>query len=65
VSLVVAAGVSCQEALLRLDHIRAHLADLPPDLVLATDDTGTDPATDRVARLEKAREVVLAEQRTG
>jgi hypothetical protein len=61
VSLVVAAGVPCKEALLRLDHIRAHLAELPPDLLLATDESGTDPETDRLARLEAACEIVLAE----
>jgi len=61
VSLVVAADVSCGEALLRLDHIRAYLAELPSDLVLATDDSGTDPETDRLARLQAAREIVLAE----
>lgn len=61
VSLVVAADVSCREALLRLDHIRAHLAELPPGSILATDDSGTDPATDRLARLQAAREIVLAE----
>lgn len=65
VSLVVAAGVPCREALLRLDHIRAYLAELPPDLVLATDDPGTDSATDRLARLEQARVIVLAEQGKG
>lgn len=64
VSLLVAAGVPCREALLRLDHIRAYLAELPPDSVLATDDSATDPATDRLARLELAHEVVLAEQAT-
>jgi len=61
VSLVVAADVSCREALLRLGHIRAHLDELPPDLLLATDDSGTDPATDRLARLQAACEIVLAE----
>lgn len=61
VSLVVAADVSCGEALLRLDHIRAYLAGRPPDAILATDDSGTDPATDRLARLQAAREVALAE----
>jgi hypothetical protein len=62
VSLVVAAGVPCHEALLRLDHIRDYLAELPPDRVLATDESGMDPVTDRLARLEQARGVVLAEQ---
>ena len=61
VSLVVAADVSCREALLRLDHIRAHLAELPPGSILAIDDSRTDPATDRLARLQAAREIVLAE----
>jgi hypothetical protein len=66
VTLVVAAGVSCGEALIRLDHIRAYLAELPPGLVLARDDEdATDRATDRLARLETARELVLAEQQTG
>ncbi|HYH80571.1 MAG TPA: hypothetical protein VEX86_12265 [Longimicrobium sp.] len=67
VTLVVAADVSCGEALTRLDHIRAYLAELPPGLVLARDDDATDRATDRLARLDTARGIVLAEmaQETG
>lgn len=61
VSLVVAAGVSCAEALLRLDHIRAHLAELSSDTVLTTDNSWIDRLTDRLARLNFARQVVLAE----
>lgn len=62
VSLVVAAGVPCEEALVRLDHIRAYLAELPPGAILATDgDSGADGATDRLARLDAARGVVLSE----
>jgi hypothetical protein len=61
VSLVMAAGVSCAEALLRLDHIRAHLAELPSDTILATDDSGPDRPTDRLARLHGACDLVLAE----
>ena len=61
VSLVVAAGVSCAEVLQRLEHIRAHLEELPPDTVLAEDDSWIDLLTDRLARLNLAREVVLGE----
>lgn len=61
VSLVVAAGVSCAEALQRLGHIRSHLEELPPDTVLAADDSWIDRLTDRLARLNLARQVVLAE----
>jgi hypothetical protein len=63
VSLMVAAGVSCRETLLRLDHIRAYLAELPPGSILATDESGTDAATNRLARLRAAHEIVLAEMR--
>jgi hypothetical protein len=61
VSLVVAAGVSCAEALLRLDHIRGHLEELPSNTILATDDSGSDRLTDRLARLHGACDLVLAE----
>ena len=66
VSLVVAAGVSCEEALVRVNHIRAYLEELPLGAVLATDpDSGTDGVTDRLARLDAAREIVRTEMGHG
>lgn len=65
VSLVVADGVTREQALVRVEHIRTYLQDLPQGTVLVTDDPWLNHKADRVARLQDAREIVLRDIRSG
>jgi hypothetical protein len=62
VALIVAAGVSREDALVRLAHIQAHVAALPAGSALAPA-SGADGADgDAAARLEAALRIVLEEE---
>lgn len=65
VSLVVGDGVTREQALVRVEHIRSYLQELPRGTVLVNDDPWLDRKPDRVARLEDAREIVLQDIRNG
>jgi hypothetical protein len=64
VALVVAAGVSREDALVRLAHIQAHVAALPAGSALAlAPASGAEGADgDAAARLEAALRIVLEEE---
>lgn len=59
VTLIAATGVSREEALVRLDHMWAHLVALPGATVLATNEPSLKCPTDVLARLDIARAIVL------
>jgi hypothetical protein len=61
VALVVGGGVRREEALVRLDHIRAHIAGLAYGCTLAPLTAPLQREPDPVARLEVARALLLRE----
>jgi hypothetical protein len=61
VSLFITDGITREQALVRLDHIRAYLVELPHGTVLTSDDEDLDPSLDVIARLEHARDIALQE----
>jgi hypothetical protein len=65
VALVSAAGVRREEALVRLDHIRAHIARLPYGTILSADTGWLHRDADPAARLEIARALVLRDIEEG
>jgi hypothetical protein len=65
VPLVAAGGVRREEALVRLDHIRAHIAGLPFGTVLCADGPWLHRDAEPVVRLGIARELVLRDIEEG
>jgi hypothetical protein len=65
VALIVAAGVSREEALARLAHIQAHVAALPAGTALAPSSDAHGAEDDSIARLDMALRVLLEEHAPG
>jgi hypothetical protein len=61
VSLFITDGITREQALVRLNHIRAYLVELPRGTVLTSDGEDLAPSPDTVARLEHARDIALQE----